>query len=256
MRITCLLLVCGLGACAIGSCSAKSSATMENGKPLYRCAFTSVAPTIDGKIDDDAWKTAAWTQDFVDVTDGAKPPLRTRVRLLWDDKYLYIAAELEETNVHGIRTEHDDKLFLENVFEVFIDPDNDTKNYAEFEINALNTTFDATLDRPYRDHGTLNLDWTAEGWKTAVHVDGTINDDSDQDKGWTVEMAIPWSALKELAPEAVPPKNGTRWSVELARVNTVPGAAEGENRGHWVWSPIGEINFHRPDKWGVVEFVR
>src|SRR6185437_15642509 len=252
MRMTCLSLLAVL----IGSCSRKPAAMTPTGAPLYHCAFTSVAPTIDGKIDDAAWSRTDWTADFVDVTTGDKPPLRTRAKLLWDDQYLYIAAEMEEPNVQGDRTEHDDKLYLENVFEVFIDPDSDGRNYAEFEINALNTTFDATLDRPYRDNGILNLDWTAEGWKTAVHIDGTINDDSDQDKGWTVEIAIPWSAIKELAPGVVPPKNGTRWSVEMARVNTLPGAQPGENRGHWVWSKIGEVNFHRPDKWGVIEFVR
>src|SRR5207245_1741485 len=120
---------------------------------------------------------------FIDVVDASKAPLRTRAKLLWDKDNLYVAAELEESDVRGIRTEHDDKLYLENVFEVFIDPDGDGENYAELEINALGTTLDLTMTKPYTQHGKMDLDWTCEGMKSAVHVEGTINDESDQDKG-------------------------------------------------------------------------
>src|SRR5437016_3036776 len=89
---------------------------------LYRCKFTTIAPTIDGSGEDKVWNLAEWTPDFVDVTTGGKAALRTQAKLLWDDNNLYVLAKLQEPNVRGNRTEHDDKLYLENAFEVFLDP--------------------------------------------------------------------------------------------------------------------------------------
>ena len=233
---------------ATAAASAKEPPTTA---PSYRCVFTTTAPKIDGNIDDEVWTKAEWTADFVDVTTADKAPHRTRVRMLWDADNLYLAAELEEPHVRGSRTRHDDFLYLENAFEVFLDPDQNGRNYAELEINALNTTLDLVMDKPFTEHGTANVSWTAKGWKTAVHVDGTINDPSDQDKGWTVEMAIPLSALKRYHPSVIPPKNGTRWRAEFARINSSE-----DDKGHWVWSPIGKVNFHVPEKWGTIEFVK
>ena len=65
-----------------------------------------------------------WTTDFVDIQGGAKPTprFRTRAKLLWDDDYLYIAAELEEPHVWATLTQHDSVIFQDPDFEVFIDP--------------------------------------------------------------------------------------------------------------------------------------
>jgi hypothetical protein len=246
LRVLLLMAVASL----VAGC-AKPPATNPGG-PTYHCHSTAKPPTIDGKIDDDAWKDVAWTDDFIDVTDGSKAPLRTRAKMIWDAENLYIAAELEEPDVWDKLTEHDDRLFNENAFEVFIDPDHDGLNYAELEINALGTTLDLVMDKAYRSGGHLDLDWTCEGWKTAVNIDGTINDEGDRDRGWTVEMAIPWSALKKLAPDVVPPRDAVLWRMELARVES----GRGETTQHWVWSPTGAANFHVPDRWGWVEFVK
>ena len=75
----------------------------------YDCHRTPTPIHIDGKLDDPAWQKAPWTSDFVDIEGTAKatPRFRTRAKMLWDDKYLYIAAELEEPNVAGTLTKHD-----------------------------------------------------------------------------------------------------------------------------------------------------
>ena len=62
-------------------------------------------------------------------------------------------------------------------------------------LNGLGTVYDTKLDKPYRDGGRRDDAWTLDGMKLAVHVDGTINDDRDRDRGWTAELAIPWTAL-------------------------------------------------------------
>ena len=74
-------------------------------------------------------------------------------------------------------------------------PTGDGLAYYELEINALGTEFDLFLDKPYRSGGSAHIAWDMEGLRTAVRLDGTINDPSDEDRGWTVEIAIPWAAL-------------------------------------------------------------
>ena len=61
------------------------------------------------KLDEGDWKKAPWTTDFVDIEGDAKPTPRfhTRAKMLWDDNYLYIGAELEEPDVKATLTKHD-----------------------------------------------------------------------------------------------------------------------------------------------------
>ena len=156
---------------------------------------------IDGKLDDPAWKKAKWTSDFVDIEGAAKPTprFRTRAKMLWDDKYLYIAAELEEPNVTGTLTKHDSVIFKDNDFEVFIKPLPQTESYYEFEMNALNTGWDLFLPKPYSEDGKADNSWDIAGLKTAVAVQGTLNNSTDTDRGWTLEIAYPLTAF-DVAP--------------------------------------------------------
>lgn len=219
---------------------------------VYRCRPTSDPIAINGKLDEPAWASCAWTSDFVDVASGDRAALQSRVRMLYDADYLYIAAEMEEPDVTGERTDHDDKLYLENAFEVFIDPDCDGRNYVEIEINPMNAILDLMMEKPYAQRGKAHLEWTCDGMKHGVYVAGTLNDSARPDKSWSIELAIPWTALKDLAPRAVPPVPGTKWKVELTRVHQ--GGKVG--RALWAWAPTGQSNFHLPDKWGIVEFTK
>jgi len=94
----------------------------------YLRPFTASPITIDGKLNEAAWTAAPWTDDFRDIQGAAKPPprFRTRAKLLWDNEYLYVAAELEEPHVWATITNHDSVIFQDPDFEVFIDPDGDT----------------------------------------------------------------------------------------------------------------------------------
>jgi len=235
------------------------------------CPRTAKAPIIDGLLDDEAWTTAPWTTEFIDIEGEARPVdprYPTRARLLWDDHALYIAAELEEPHVWGTLTQRDAVIFEDNDFEVFIDPDGDNHLYGELEINALNTVWDLILVRPYRDGGPALNGWTMTGLETAVHVDGTLNDPSDIDQGWTVEIAIPWTALRDLARDRqCPPQTGDTWRLNFSRVQWEHRIEDGryvktpvEGRGwkgedNWVWSPQGLVAMHMPERWGFVTFV-
>ena len=67
----------------------------------YECQRATSTLKIDGRLDDAAWKKAAWTDAFVDIANDKKPRFRTRVKMLWDDEYLYIGAELERAGCLG-----------------------------------------------------------------------------------------------------------------------------------------------------------
>jgi hypothetical protein len=229
----------------------------------YVCHRAEKTPTIDGKLREPAWEAAPWSEEFVDIEGEKKPRPRqkTRMKMLWDDQYLYIGAQLDETHVWATLTQHDSVIFHDNDFEVFLDPDGDSHLYAELEINALNATWDLLLPRPYKDGGKAINGWEIRGLKTAVHVDGTLNDPRDVDRGWSVEIAWPWKSLAELSYCPVPPRDGDQWRINFSRVQWQHEVVDGRYRkikgrpeDNWVWSPQGVINMHRPERWGIVQF--
>jgi hypothetical protein len=239
---------------------------MQSIEPLtYVCARAETPIVVDGVLDDAAWAGAAWTEDFVDIEGNVKPRprFRTRTKLSWDDRHLYVAAEMEEPHVWGTLTEHDSVIFHDPDFEVFIDPDGDTHAYFEFEINALNTGWDLFLPKPYMDQGSAQNEWEMPGLKTAVRIHGTLNDPSDLDSGWTVEIAFPWQAFQPHTRHPGPPREHEQWRINFSRVEWKFTVENGTYRkipdsreDNWVWSPQGVIDMHRPEMWGVVQFTR
>ncbi|MBZ5620851.1 MAG: carbohydrate-binding family 9-like protein [Acidobacteriia bacterium] len=230
----------------------------------YNCVRTGSPIRVDGKLDDAAWRKAPWTDWFIDIrgTSQPKPRFRTRVKMLWDDNFFYVAAELTEPDVWATLTGHDSVIFRDNDFEVFLNPTGDTRNYFEFEINALNTGWDLFLPRPYRQGGKADNSWEIPGLLTAISIAGTLNNPQDRDRGWNVELAFPWSAFTERS-GARRPEPGAEWRVNFSRVEwrvrTVNGKYEklpGLREDNWVWSPQGAIDMHRPEHWGFVKFVR
>lgn len=226
--------------------------------------------TVDGKLDEPSWKAAVWTESFVDIAGDRAPQPRfsTRATMLWDDDYFYVAADLQEPHLWATLTARDSVIFQDNDFEVFVDPDGDTHDYFEVEINALATVWDLMLVQPYRDGGPAIHAWDIAGFKAAVNLRGTLNRPDDRDDGWSVEMAIPWTILAEGAPGRRRPRAGERWRVNFSRVQwqlDVAGSAYAKRRDgptgkplpedNWVWSPQGAVNMHMPERWGVVQFT-
>ncbi len=236
----------------------------------YVCERAAETPIIDGLLNDHAWESATWTEKFTDIEGHLKPKprLETTCAMAWDDQFFYIAARMVEPHVNGFLTQRDAVIYHDNDFEVFIDPDGDNHLYYELEINALNTVWDLLLIRPYRDGAPAVNAWDIQGLRNAVHVDGTLNDPSDEDRGWSVEIAIPWKVLAECAGRPSPPRPGDIWRVNFSRVqwqyDVVGGLYEkridpqtGKSfpENNWVWSPQGLIAMHYPENWGEVLFA-
>ncbi|MFH1688974.1 MAG: carbohydrate-binding family 9-like protein [Candidatus Eisenbacteria bacterium] len=235
----------------------------------YVCYRTDAPPVIDGRLDERAWQFAPWTDEFVDI-DGDRlpaPRFSTRVKMLWDDDFFYVTAEMEEPHVWAKLDKRDSVIFYDNDFEVFIDPDGDTHEYYELEVNAFGTEWDLLLTKPYRDGGTAIDSWDIQGLRTGIDVRGTINDPEDTDEGWSVELAIPWSVLEECAHGPTPPEDGDQWRVNFSRVEWKTEVVDGDYvkltdpetgrplpEDNWVWSPQGLVNMHYPEMWGFVQF--
>lgn len=235
----------------------------------YTAPFTSLPPVIDGNIDEAAWQNVPWTEQFKDIEGESKPAptWNTRAKMTWTAEGLYIAAELLDPHVWAYLNNHDDIVFYDNDFEVFIDPDNDTHRYYEIEINALNTIFDLFMPKPYRNNSGAMFAYNTPGMKTAVSIQGTLNNPSDTDKGWTVEMFIPFMAMT-MGNVAKVPTDGEFWRIDFSRVEwdvevkdgkyVKLKGANGRNlpEHNWVWSPQGVINMHYPERWGYLFFSK
>ena len=239
-------------------------------RKIYQCKFTDMPPIIDGNLSEETWSQASWSEYFVDI-EGEKRPkpyYNTKIKMLWDAENLYIAAQMEEKHIWGYVLEKNVPVFkYGNDFEVFIDPDRDHHNYYELELNVLNTIWELTLEKPYRNGGPAIDPTNLEGLRTAVAYDGTPNNPSDIDSSWSVEIAIPFEDLynyrKEFTRVLPHPKPmiGEKWGINFSRVHWDHEILEDQYKQvpnqpeyNWVWSPQGEINMHAPEHWGIVVF--
>ncbi|MGD2135583.1 MAG: carbohydrate-binding family 9-like protein [Gemmatimonadales bacterium] len=232
--------------------------------------YRSAGPIrIDGTLDAIEWVGAPWSSRFVDIEGrtAPAPALDTRVKLLWDERYLYVAARLEEPHVWATLRTRDTIIYHDDDFEVFLDPDGDSHRYYELEINAFGTVWDLFLEKPYRDGGPAVTAWDVAGLEYAVAVAGSINDPLDTDRGWTVELALPFHALDEDGRARTVPRDGEQWRANFSRVDWPVTAVDGGYRkvrrpteddrhpeANWVWSPQGAVNMHLPEMWGVLQF--
>lgn len=238
------------------------------GSPKAYAAVKCSDPIVlDGKLNEKSWSNARWTDYFVDIEGDKqpKPRLNTRVKMVWDEKYLYIAAELEEPHIWAYLKNHDEVVFRDNDFEIFIDPENCGQRYFEYEVNAKGTIFDLFLLKSYRVGGHALVTWNFEGLKQGISIDGTLNNGKDIDKKWVVEVAIPYAALGF---NFSSPATDKPWRINFSRVewdtkfigdkyvkDVDPTTGKPKPEHNWVWSPQGVVNMHFPERWGYLFFV-
>ncbi len=249
---------------------------------------------VDGDIRKKVWQNAQWSRRFVDMVTAAPGMYNTQSAILWSDTHLYIAFFAEEPFVEAKLTERDSIIFLENDLELFIDGGD---CYYELEVNAANTiyevffiwkdaytkgskfdipifdvhhqqayTFGGDYDRDgatfWRGTNPRGIRWAftnydMPGLQTAVQVDGTLNDNSDIDNGWSLEIAIPWESLGLLANgRAIPPINGDIWNMFLGRFQKlVQNGIEVQPHPATALNSHGVYDTHMPDKWSRIAFV-
>lgn len=238
--------------------------------PVYACRYNDKPFTLDGSLEKEFWRNIPFTADFEDIEGSIrpKPRFRTRAKLAWDEENLYIGALLEGDEIWATLTEHDSVIFNDNDFEIFIDPDSDTQVYCEYEMNALNTTWDLLLTKAYRDGGKPVNGLELKGLRSAVHIDGKLNDPGAHNRSWSVEVVIPFTTLQECAAWNRPPRMGEYYRMNFSRVQWKVDIEGGAFRkrpdkdtgkplpeDNWVWAPTGVVNIHYPELWAFVFFA-
>ena len=241
-----------LGLLALGTASAV---------PTYLCQRADGPIVVDGALNEPVWGKAAELSPFRDLS-GRPSDYTVRLKMTYDDTYLYFGAVLPTSHLRARQTERDSIIYHDDDFEIFIDPTCTGKNYLELEINALNTVWDLMLTAPYRDGKACIAfhDWDIKKLRHAVTLQGTLNDDRDTDTSWTVEIAWPWESLThhgELPRRGAPPAPGTEMRFNFSRVDHPTGAAYGEpgySEVNTVWAPTRQVTIHAPEQWGRVRF--
>ncbi|HWQ15293.1 MAG TPA: carbohydrate-binding family 9-like protein [Roseiflexaceae bacterium] len=252
----------------------------------YTAYRTDAPPRIDGRLDERCWQLAPRSPRFVDLVSGGRTIHDTRAAVLWDDDCLYVGYWVEEPHVRAALTERDSPIWHENDVELFIAGQD---AYYELEINALGTIYevlfiweeayerggyaalpelrrDAPGSRPWDGVGFTGhprgprigfWGWDLPGLRSAVFVDGTLNDDRDRDRGWTVELAVPWAGLELLARgdgRPLPPRDGDVWRMDFSRFNSYKEAPPAQDSGGWAWSAHGVWDSHIPEVFPFIRF--
>jgi len=226
--------------------------------PTYTVQRSIDPIKIDGVLNEKTWQKAASTDTWPTVRGQDPGSFRTKAQVTWDDKTLYLAITVADTDVKASRTVHDSDVFNEDCVELFITEQNNKDilpSYLEYEINALGTRFDAYVLQPMR----AVAGWDSKGWKSAIKINGTLNNSKDVDRGWVVEMSIPFfdmygnpfidEKLAEREYGPIGPKPGTRWRANFYRLKYT-----GTDTKYIGWSPPMRNRFHVPSRFGTFKF--
>ena len=255
----------------------------QNQETIYPCVKTQEKITIDGKLNEQAWKNAKEIK-FKEIVKGSEPEYSTVAKILWDSEFLYIGMEIEDhdiwaraslkdnecpkeyverVNIHRYMKNPEwhrlecDIMTFDNFIKIFLDPDADGKNYMEFHINAVNNIFDAWYEEGLKpgqqELESPHVSWTCPKLISATFIKGTINAPHDIDEGWSFEMAIPWAGIKQFVKGNCPPKSGDIWAMLLGR--TYRDYSWSPERFYWTWPVVGECTTHNPSLYGKLIFI-
>jgi cellulose/xylan binding protein with CBM9 domain len=224
----------------------------------YVARMASKPPKLDGKLDDPVWAAAPSTGPFVNTMTGAPVGMRTEAKLVWDKKNLYVAFDNADSDVWSDLTKRDDKLWTEEADEIMIDADGNGRTYIELQVAPNGNVFDTYLPERRKYEDTVDPKLKPFSWNSSltakVHVDGTLNKRDDEDKGWTVEMAIPLEDVKGLDQRSgvkLPPSPGDVWRFNMYRMDQPKGRPQ-QAAG---WSPPMVGDFHALDRFGELVFA-
>jgi hypothetical protein len=218
--------------------------------PTLRAPAATGALSLDGRLDEPCWERAAETELFVDPLTGEAGAPRARARVTWNDEALWVGFDVEDDFLHCSFQGHDAHLWEQDAVELMIDPDGDGRSYVELQVSPTNLAFDTWFDARRTPPPFGHASWSS-GLRSSVHVRGVVNDEV-ADQGYTVEIAIPWSAFAAIGTPAPRPRPGDTWRIAMYVLDARPGG--GQNGVGWSPPLVGD--FHVPDRFGRVVFER
>lgn len=202
---------------------------------------------LDGELNEAAWQSAASSRALVNTMSGAAADFRVTVKTLFDAEHFYVGFIVADTFLKSEFDEHDQHLWEADVVEIMVDPDGDGRNYFELQVSPGNVSFDTRYDARRVPQPIGHADWDS-GLRSGVSLRGTLNDD-EADEGYTVEIAIPWSAFAHGTPPATPPSAGDEWRVNFYVMDVQP---DGTRAAAWSAPRVGD--FHVPGRFGKIQF--
>jgi len=212
------------------------------------CHWTDLPIVIDGDGGDEAWRLATPIDDFRIPVTHQPATTKTSVRLLWDRSALYFLAEMEDHDLYAEVVERDGMTWNDDVFEIFMKPDEAAGGYYELQVNAAGTQMDMFV--PKRSPGAYEAFKSANpfAWEVAVKRRGTLNERTDRDEGWIVEGRIPWV---DLMPTGGRPDVDERWRVAFCRYDYRLGQEPELSSS----ARLTEVNFHRYEDYSTLRFA-
>lgn len=222
----------------------------------FTVAKTNMPITIDGKLEEEAWqKTEARSLDYFYRVEKPTDQQNSLFRMLWDEENLYVFFACEDQYITARETKRDGQPYLDDCAEIFLIPAPDSlyMHYG-FEVNLYKASNDFIyLNNIYQGKRGSVYAFDPD-FEVEVTVDGTINDNSDLDRGWTMEMAIPLRLFKGMHTFS-PVEAGNQWAFLAIRQER--NDAEGKRRTTSTIFPIYDIskNVHQPNRFGLMEFV-
>jgi len=180
-------------------------------KPLAIPKLSS-PPKIDGLLDNSVWeKEALKIENFVQLSpkENGAPSQKTTAYLGYDAKNLYLAFRCEDTEVKKLRCSvtNRDNCLDDDWIMIFLDAFNEKRRAFTFAVNPIGIQMDFIRTE---SGGNDNMD---ASWDTVFESDGKIDD-----KGYTVEMAIPFKSIR------FPDKEDKVWGLTIGR--NIPRAGE------------------------------
>lgn len=216
--------------------------------PVYNVHRIASPIKIDGRFDEPAWFAAPAVGEFHFTWYKGGQKERSVAKMLWDDECLYVGHICEDAHITAQHLEHDGKIPEDDCFEVIFAPDpSQPEVYFNLEWNVIGGYLDNF--RPEGPKKPRAKVWDAEGVRIAGTTIGTVNDDSDLDTLWMVEVAIPLKNFAKYMPNT-PPKPGDSWNLNLNR----HGGKTNLQYSQWSPADTAAPNFHTPHRFGKIVF--
>ena len=198
-----------------------------------------------------AGDAAAW--DAASSIEWGTAPWPTTFRALAAADALWLRFDAVDDSPWHTYSQRDDKLWEEEVVEIFIDPDGDHRNYVEVELNHVNTVCDLLVERG-APNLLAHLDWDFPAITSSVVP---LRDEAGAEIGWTALVRMPWAGFATVPDTEVqlPPGAGDRWRFNVFRIKRPFGPAEPRRRIVLdAWSPVPGGSFHVPEVFRAMEF--
>ncbi len=237
--------------------SAQSEKKLALGEqPVYEAHKTETPMTIDGKILEREWhKTEARNFDHFYRVEQADDQQITTFRMLWDERNIYVFYEMQDKYLTARETMRDGQPYFDDCAEIFfITAPDSLDTHFGYELNLNKASNDFIYFNDFYNEESIAFKAYNPEFKVEVSYNGTINDNSDIDEGWRIEMAIPIKNFGALG-RVVPVAAGNRWAFLAIRQDR--NDAEGNRRSTSTIFPIYDIskNVHQANRFGLVEFV-